>query len=222
LVDDLTTQGTLEPYRMFTSRAEYRLRLREDNADRRLSPIARELGLLNDTQWAQFEEKTVAIEIESARLKTISIHPDTPAGDALIPALGKPLDRDYKAYDLLRRPELTHEIVNAALQCDAVSIPKAVAEQVEIDIKYAGYVDRQNKEIERTARYEGLSIPPSFIYRGLPGLSAEVVEKLERVKPQTMGQAANIPGITKAAISLLLIYLKKNQQTLAKIVNQSG
>jgi tRNA uridine 5-carboxymethylaminomethyl modification enzyme len=212
LVDDLTTQGTLEPYRMFTSRAEYRLRLREDNADRRLSPIARELGLLSDPMWAQFEQKTKAIDAETARLKTMSIHPDTPVGNALVSILGKPLDRDYKAHDLLRRPELTHEILMRAFTdaSDAESsIPATVAEQVEIDIKYAGYVDRQNKEIERTARYERLAIPKSFSYRGLPGLSAEVVEKLERVRPETVGQAANIPGVTKAAVTLLLIYLKK-------------
>ena len=238
--------------------------MREDNADRRLSPIARELGLLNDAQWAQFEQKVAAIDRETARLKTIGIHPNTPAGDALISALGKPLDRDYKAHDLLRRPELTHEILMNALKAGAkleheatvvaeaaeeienrVSdpgeaailsesilaayheepilsesilaayhepIPKAVAEQVEIDIKYAGYVDRQNKEIERTARYEGSAIPKSFCYRGLPGLSTEVVEKLERVRPETVGQAANIPGVTKAAVTLLLIYLKKKPE----------
>jgi tRNA uridine 5-carboxymethylaminomethyl modification enzyme len=207
LVDDLITRGTTEPYRMFTSRAEYRLILREDNADLRLTPVAREMGLISDEHWQQFAQKSEAIEHEQRRLSGLTVLPDSEPGKELSAYLDKPLSRDYKASDLLRRPELDYNKLTAAIG-GAVS-DAAVAEQVEIQAKYAGYLDRQHAEIEKARRHEQTPIPNLIDYRSVRGLSAEVSQKLSDYRPLTIGQASRIPGVTPAAISLLMVHLKK-------------
>jgi tRNA uridine 5-carboxymethylaminomethyl modification enzyme len=207
LVDDLITRGTTEPYRMFTSRAEYRLILREDNADLRLTPIAREMGLVSDEHWHQFAEKSEAIAHEQRRLSGLTVLPDSEPARELSAFLDKPLSRDYKASELLRRPELDYSKLTAAIG-GSVSDP-AVAEQVEIQAKYAGYLDRQHAEIEKARRHEQTPIPDPIDYGSVRGLSAEVSQKLADYRPQTIGQASRIPGVTPAAISLLMVHLKK-------------
>ena len=207
LVDDLITRGTTEPYRMFTSRAEYRLILREDNADLRLTPIAREMGLVSDEHWRQFAEKSEAIAHEQRRLSGLTVLPDSEPARELSAFLDKPLSRDYKASELLRRPELDYSKLTAAIG-GSVSDP-AVAEQVEIQAKYAGYLDRQHAEIEKARRHEQTPIPDPIDYGLVRGLSAEVSQKLADYRPQTIGQASRIPGVTPAAISLLMVHLKK-------------
>ena len=207
LVDDLITRGTTEPYRMFTSRAEYRLILREDNADLRLTPMAREMGLIDDQHWRQFGQKSEAIEHEQRRLKGLTVLPDSEPARELSVYLEKPLSRDFKASDLLRRPELDYHKLTTAIG-GAVS-DAAVAEQVEIQAKYAGYLDRQHAEIEKARRHEQTPIPGLIDYGSVRGLSAEVSQKLADQRPQTIGQASRIPGVTPAAISLLMVHLKK-------------
>ncbi len=209
LVDDLITLGTLEPYRMFTSRAEYRLLLREDNADLRLTERGRELGLVGDQRWARFEAKREGIAREQARLAAAIVHPGTAAADQLAPHLKQPLAREYAAMDLLRRPELGYSELAAALPGDAA--PADVAQQVEIQAKYAGYIDRQQDEVERLRRHENMHLPDSLDYQAIDGLSNEVKQKLDDARPVTLAQAARIPGVTPAAVSLLLIHLKKRQ-----------
>lgn len=209
LVDDLITMGTKEPYRMFTSRAEYRLTLREDNADLRLTPIARQLGLVSDAQWSAFETKQEAVEQESQRLRSLWIRPETRLGAEVESLVGYPLEREVRAFDLLRRPEVIYsKLVAIESLGPGVSDPK-VAEQIEVQIKYAGYIDRQDKEVARQEKYEYLRLPLNFDLTDISGLSTEIKEKLQRIKPETLGQAARIPGITPAAISLLMVYLKK-------------
>jgi tRNA uridine 5-carboxymethylaminomethyl modification enzyme len=208
LIDDLITCGTQEPYRMFTSRAEYRLLLREDNADLRLTEIARHYGLVSEEHWQAFCEKREAIEKEKQRLKGIVVHPNTPADLRLQSEVGRGLDREYHAIELLRRPEITYASL-ANILSDGHLIDEKVAEQVEIQTKYDGYISRQMTEIERQRRHEETFIPPGFDYDLIPGLSAEVREKFKRTQPSTLGQAARIPGITPAAISILLIFLKR-------------
>jgi tRNA uridine 5-carboxymethylaminomethyl modification enzyme len=207
LVDDLITRGTTEPYRMFTSRAEYRLILREDNADLRLTPIAREIGLVSDEHWRAFAQKSDAIAHEQRRLSGLTVLPDSEPGEQLSGYLDKPLSRDYKASDLLRRPEIDYQRLTAAIG-GAVS-DEAVAEQVEIQAKYAGYLERQHAEIEKARRHEQTSIPNLIDYQSVRGLSAEVCQKLSDYRPETIGQASRIPGMTPAAISLLMVHLKK-------------
>ncbi|MGD2054065.1 MAG: tRNA uridine-5-carboxymethylaminomethyl(34) synthesis enzyme MnmG [Gammaproteobacteria bacterium] len=207
LVDDLITRGTTEPYRMFTSRAEYRLILREDNADLRLTPIARDMGLVDDQHWCRFAQKSEAIEHEQRRLNGLTVLPDSEPARELSAFLEKSLSRDYKASDLLRRPELDYHKLTAAIG-GAVS-DYAVAEQVEIQAKYAGYLDRQHAEIEKARRHEQTPIPDPIDYESVRGLSAEVSQKLADYRPQTIGQAGRIPGVTPAAISLLMVHLKK-------------
>ena len=207
LVDDLITLGTLEPYRMFTSRAEYRLLLREDNADLRLTEKAREIGLIDDPRWARFEAKREAIARESARLATTFVHPATPAAEQLAPKLKAPLTREYSLADLLKRPELRYADV-AALKGEALADSQA-AEQVEIQAKYAGYIDRQQEDIERLRRHEDTPLPVDLDYQAVDGLSHEVRQKLSEARPATLARASRIPGVTPAAVSLLLIYLKK-------------
>ena len=207
LVDDLITMGTLEPYRMFTSRAEYRLLLREDNADLRLTPKGRELGLVDDDRWRRFEQKREAIEQETARLASTFVHPGTPAADTLAEKLGKPLTREYALADLLKRPELDYGDV-APLEGQACPDLEA-AEQVAIQAKYAGYIDRQQDEVERLRRHEQTPLPADLDLDAVDGLSNEVKQKLGEVRPATLAQAGRIPGVTPAAISLLLIHLKK-------------
>jgi len=210
LIDDLITRGTSEPYRMFTSRAEYRLLLREDNADLRLTPAGRELGLVDDARWARFCDKQDAIAREQARLAALRVRPDTPPARALAERCGEVLGGDQRLDELLRRPAVRYADL---MQLDGigpgVDDPK-VAEQVEIQAKYHGYIERQQDEIERQRRNENKRLPGDLDYRQVRGLSAEVREKLMAVRPETLGQAARIPGVTPAAVSLLLVYLKKS------------
>ena len=217
LVDDLITLGTSEPYRMFTSRAEYRLILREDNADLRLTEKGRELGLIGDERWQAFCEKREAIEQEQQRLKETWIQPNTKEANELAPKLKTPLSREYNLADLLKRPELVYSDV-AHLKGEAVEDDQ-VAEQVEIQNKYAGYIDRQKDEIEQMRRQENTPLPDGFDYEQVGGLSNELKAKLKEVQPQTISQASRIQGMTPAAISLLLVYLKKHQMTKGKVAS---
>lgn len=217
LVDDLITLGTSEPYRMFTSRAEYRLILREDNADLRLTEKGRELGLVGDERWQAFCEKREAIELEQQRLQSTWIQPKTPEADELEPKLKTPLSREYNLADLLKRPELVYSDL-AHLKGEGVGDPQ-VAEQVEIQNKYAGYIDRQKDEIEQMRRQENTPLPEGFDYDQVGGLSNELKAKLKEVQPSTISQASRIQGITPAAISLLLVYLKKHQMTKGKVAS---
>ncbi|CAA0115190.1 tRNA uridine 5-carboxymethylaminomethyl modification enzyme MnmG [Halioglobus japonicus] len=207
LVDDLITMGTLEPYRMFTSRAEYRLLLREDNADLRLTEKGRTLGLVDDERWSRFERKREAIELETARLATSWIHPNTPQAEALAGKLKNPISREYSLAELLKRPELQYADL-AGLVGEPISDPQA-AEQVEIQAKYAGYIDRQQEDIERLRRNENTLLPTDLDYNAVDGLSNEVKQKLAAARPDTLARAGRVPGVTAAAIALLLIYLKK-------------
>ena len=213
MIDDLITLGTREPYRMFTSRAEYRLLLREDNADLRLTAKGRELGLVDDARWARFCTKQDGIVSESERLRTTYIHPNTAAADSLADRLSSPLLREASLMDLLKRPEFGYADI-AALKGAAVQ-DEQVAEQVEISAKYAGYIDRQQEDIERLQRAEAVAIPAGFDYSAVKGLSHEVTHKLTQAQPATIGQASRVPGVTPAAISLLLINLKKKSTPAA-------
>ncbi len=207
LVDDLITMGTLEPYRMFTSRAEYRLLLREDNADSRLTEKGRELGLVDDTRWAAYCDKRETVERERQRMASTWIQPNTPEADILNSKIPTPISREHNLLDLLKRPELSYSDV-AGLKGE-VSANLQVAEQIEIGVKYAGYIDRQTEEIERLRRFEHTSLPLDFDYQTVEGLSNEIKQKLSSARPETLAQASRIPGVTPAAVSLLLIYLKK-------------
>jgi tRNA uridine 5-carboxymethylaminomethyl modification enzyme len=213
LVDDLITRGTQEPYRMFTSRAEYRLMLREDNADLRLTETGRTLGLVGDTQWAFFERKREAIALEQQRLRDTWVRPSDLAEHQVLELIGDALRREARALDLITRPECTYRGITALAAVGAGAIDDdvydQVAEQVEIQAKYAGYIDRQRDEVERARRAEATRLPTDFDYARVKGLSAEVSEKLSRQRPETIGQAGRIPGVTPAAVSLLLIHLKK-------------
>ena len=213
LVDDLITHGTTEPYRMFTSRAEYRLQLREDNADLRLTAIGRDLGLVDDARWARFEAKREAIERETARLGGLWASPNNAAGREAVERLGIELSRENSALDLLRRPELDYAKL-ASLPAFAApdAVADDVAEQVEIETKYAGYLQRQRDEIARQQRHEETAIPAGFDYASVRGLSAEARQKLESVLPETIGQARRISGITPAAVSLLLVHLERSRR----------
>jgi tRNA uridine 5-carboxymethylaminomethyl modification enzyme len=210
LIDDLISRGTSEPYRMFTSRAEYRLLLREDNADLRLTPIGRDLGLVDDRRWSAFEAHRDAIEREQQRLRELCVRPDSAAARALEARLGAPLAREQRAFDLLRRPELDYAALTAAPTLGPGVADARVAEQVEVQAKYSGYIERQQAEIERQRRHEEQLLPLDLDYDQVRGLSTEVREKFRRHRPQTLGQAARIPGITPAAISILLVHLKKD------------
>jgi tRNA uridine 5-carboxymethylaminomethyl modification enzyme len=207
LVDDLITLGTLEPYRMFTSRAEYRLMLREDNADLRLTGQGRKMGLVDDARWQRFCEKQEAIALETERLSTTWIHPNTSQAEELSQKLKDPISREYSLADLLKRPELIYADV-ASLKGQATDDEEA-AEQVAIQAKYAGYIDRQQEDIERLRRYENVPLPTDLDYEVVAGLSNEVKQKLGEARPDTLARVGRIPGVTPAAVSLLLIYLKK-------------
>lgn len=213
LVDDLITHGTNEPYRMFTSRAEYRLQLREDNADARLTPVGRDLGLVDDARWSRFEAKRDAIVAEEQRLRAAWASPGNALGRELEATLGVALTREANALDLMKRPELDYARLMTLPSLGPGVDDAKVAEQVEIGVKYAGYVDRQKDEIARQQRHETTPIPEAFDYASVRGLSAEVQQKLERVRPQTIGQAQRIPGMTPAAISLLLVHLARHRNT---------
>ena len=209
LVDDLITRGTSEPYRMFTSRAEHRLLLREDNADLRLTPVARELGLVDEAQWIAFERKREAIERERQRLREILVRPGSEAARAAEGWLERPLAREQRALELLARPEASYERLIALPGVGPGVEDPAVAEQIEIQARYAGYIERQQAEIEKLRRHEETELPEDLDYRQVRGLSAEVTEKLQRHRPATLGQAGRIPGVTPAAISLLLVHLRR-------------
>jgi len=207
LVDDLITLGTSEPYRMFTSRAEYRLLLREDNADARLTGAGYELGLVSEDQWQKFVIKRDSIEIEQKRLKSTWIQPGTPEAEKINVKIDKPISHEYSLFELLKRPELVYSDIGD-LKGDGVS-DADVASQIEIDAKYSGYLSRQQDDVDRLRAQESTLIPEDFDYTQVKGLSNEVVQKLTDGKPQTLGRAARIPGVTHAAVSLLLVYLKK-------------
>ncbi|MBU2279797.1 MAG: tRNA uridine-5-carboxymethylaminomethyl(34) synthesis enzyme MnmG, partial [Gammaproteobacteria bacterium] len=209
LVDDLTTMGTKEPYRMFTSRAEYRLMLREDNADSRLTAKGRELGLVDDDRWAAFNIKMEQIELERQRLKQNWIHPQHTAITEVNALLKTPMSREASLEDLIRRPEVNYQDLMAIEGVGPALVDPAAAEQVEIQIKYEGYINRQQDEIAKHERNENSRLPVQFDYSVVKGLSNEVVMKLNQSLPETVGQASRIQGITPAAISLLLVYLKK-------------
>ena len=215
LVDDLITQGTREPYRMFTSRAEYRLMLRQDNADMRLTETGRKLGLVDDARWRAFNEKRERIAAEEQYLRTHWVQPDTALAQELDTLLEKPLGREYRLSEILARPDISYAQLAEACRSSGYrtkSAPDAeVAEQVEIAIKYQGYIVRQQDEIERLKRQENARLPEDFDYRAIPGLSNELRQKLSDMKPDSIGRAARIPGVTPAAVSLLLVYLKKHQ-----------
>ncbi len=207
MVDDLITNGTSEPYRMFTSRAEYRLILREDNADLRLTEKGRQLGLIDDERWAVFCDKQEGITREVERLKTTFIHPKTEQAEQINQLLENPVSREYSLMELLKRPELNYQDI-ASLKGQSVD-NRQVAEQVEIQSKYQGYIERQTEEIEKLRRNEETKLPEAMDYDDISGLSNEIRQKLKDVRPATLGQAARIQGVTPAAISLLLIHLKK-------------
>ncbi len=234
LVDDLVTKGVNEPYRMFTSRAEYRLQLREDNADLRLTEAGRQMGLVDDARWDVFCRKRDAIEREVQRLRSTWVRPATVSSDESQRVLGAVLEHEYALADLLKRPQVSYEALmtlndGAFVSNDPllhvsrethvdndIALAEHVREQVEIRIKYAGYIDRQNLEVERAASYEHLKMPKDFDYMTISALSIEVRQKLHKVQPETLGQASRISGVTPAAVSLLLIQLKKRGFALNK------
>lgn len=210
MMDDLSTLGTREPYRMFTSRAEYRLLLREDNADIRLTTIGRELGLVDDERWSKFNAKMELVELERQRMRSTWIHPQHPSLEAVNALVNTPLTREQSLEELLRRPEVTYDALMTIEGIGPAVADPAAAEQVEIQIKYAGYIDRQQDEVEKQLRNENTLLPLDLDYRDVNGLSNEVKAKLNDAKPQTIGQASRISGITPAAISILLVHLKKH------------
>ncbi len=209
LVDDLITSGTNEPYRMFTSRAEYRLLLREDNADLRLTEIGRQLGLVGDDQWRVFETKREAIARERERLRETWVRPEAVPEADQVAVLGEPLRRETRALDLLARPRVDYGGILRLSGVSPAAVAPEVAEQLEIQCHYDGYIGRQQAEIDRQRDQEAKALPVDFDFARVRGLSTEVQEKLTRVRPQTLGQAARIPGVTPAAVSLLLIHLKR-------------
>jgi len=216
LIDDLITQGTIEPYRMFTSRAEYRLLLREDNADLRLTETGYELGLVDDVRWSMFTAKREAIAKEQRFLEQTWMQPDSISVAEANRVFGKPITHEYNLAQLLRRPDVEYLALMNLLDRDINNIDPVVAEQIEIQAKYSGYIDRQEIEIERNLHHEETVLPADIDYMQVRGLSTEVMQKLSEHRPYTLGQAARIPGITPAAISLLRIYLKKHSAQLQK------
>ena len=215
LIDDLITHGTNEPYRMFTSRAEYRLQLREDNADARLTALGREMDLVDDRRWQRFVDKRDQVERESARLRALWATPGNALGQAIERHTGISISRETPVLDLLKRPELSYrQLLQVESLQPGLDDAEAI-EQIEINTKYAGYLNRQNEEIERQQRNEATAIPLGFDFAAVRGLSAEVTQKLLRVQPQTIGQASRIPGVTPAAISLLLVHLRRHSSRAA-------
>jgi len=211
MIDDLITQGTAEPYRMFTSRAEYRLLLREDNADLRLTEKGYELGLVDEQRWQAFSNKKLQVDNEVERLHSTRIGPNALTDEEAMRVLKTPLNKDTSLYDMLRRPEVSYDsLTSLAIAGNKIDDPVA-AEQVEIQIKYSGYIKRQLEEIDKHKRYEDKVIPADFDYLSINSLSSEVREKLQQAKPQTVGQASRISGVTPAAISLLLVFLKSHK-----------
>ena len=209
LVDDLITRGVAEPYRMFTSRAEYRLQLREDNADVRLTEIGRKLGMVDDARWRAFCEKHEAVETETARLKATWAHPAKLASVDAMRVLGQPMEREYSLFDLLRRPNVSYKALMSLGVGEVPVLDAAVTEQVEIAAKYKGYIERQQAEIDDSRANEETRLPHDIDYLNVRGLSKEAQLKLNQHKPETVGQAARIQGITPASISLLLVHVKR-------------
>jgi tRNA uridine 5-carboxymethylaminomethyl modification enzyme len=209
MVDDLVTNGTQEPYRMFTSRAEYRLLLREDNADQRLTEIGHSLGLVGEERWRSFNEKCEAIEQRKGLMRDTKITLKNDLGKKIETLLDKPLSKDTNLLDILKRPELSYSKLHKVAKLPQVD--STIGEQIEIGVKYAGYIDRQKEDVERLKRSESTVIPVDFNYRGIHGLSNEATAKLEDIRPENLGMASRIQGVTPAALSLLLIYLKKHK-----------
>jgi tRNA uridine 5-carboxymethylaminomethyl modification enzyme len=224
LVDDLITRGVTEPYRMFTSRAEYRLLLREDNADIRLTEAGRKIGLVDDARWEAFSRKQEAVLQEQERLKSTWVRPATLPKEDAIRVLGKPIEHEYSLFELLRRPELSYEALLRLPTSEAAvkyeDIAEEVRQQVDIAAKYQGYIDRQQDEIERSAGSEHTQLPEDMDYADVHGLSIEVQQKLAHHKPQTIGQASRVSGVTPVAVSLLLVYLKRKSR--AKKIHVDG
>ena len=212
LIDDLITHGTKEPYRMFTSRAEYRLQLREDNADARLTETGHALGLVDELRWSAYQAKREAVATETERLRALWATPGNALGREVESSLGVSLSRETNVLDLIKRPELDYAKLMRVPSLGPGVDDTKVAEQVEISIKYSGYLERQRSEIERQQRNEETPVPEDFDYAGVRGLSFEVLQKLQRVQPQTIGQAQRIPGMTPAAISLLLVHLERSRR----------
>lgn len=215
MIDDLVTQGTLEPYRMFTSRAEYRLMLREDNADLRLTEKGRQLGLVDDARWSRFCTTRDGIEVERQRLSQIWVSPANALGKDIHSNYGISISKEVQALDLMKRPEVGYRELNAIEGIGPGVDDERIAQQLEIQLRYAGYLGRQSEDIERRRKHESLQISKDFNYEKVTGLSSEVKEKLGRIRPETIGLASRIPGITPAAISLLLVHLKKSRQQVA-------
>ncbi len=219
LVDDLITRGVTEPYRMFTSRAEYRLQLREDNADMRLTEIGRKLGLVDDVRWEAFSHKQEAVVREQARLRKTYVQPANLNAEKMQEIFGKPLEHEYSLFELLRRPEVSYEALLSLGAEGLGEIEPVVREQIEIAAKYQGYIDRQTDEVARSRGQENTKLPADLDYREIHGLPIEAQQKLNAQKPETIGQAGRISGITPAAISLLLVYLKRKSR--AKTIDNS-
>jgi tRNA uridine 5-carboxymethylaminomethyl modification enzyme len=220
LIDDLVTRGTAEPYRMFTSRAEYRLLLREDNADLRLTPTGRALGLVDEARWRFFERKRTGTARETERLASIRVRPQEVERSTAERVLGGALSREQSALELLRRPEVAYAELTALPEVGPMPgdgdaderLMEQVRLQVDVQAKYAGYIERQEEEIERQRRNEETALPGNLDYAEVRGLSTEARQRLSEVRPATLGQAARVPGITPAAVSLLLIHLKKRSR----------
>ena len=208
-MDDLCTLGTNEPYRMFTSRAEYRLLLREDNADIRLTPIGRSLGLVDDNRWRFFENKVSQIEKEITRLRETWVSPHNSYAEKLDPILKSPLTKEQNLEEILRRPEINFDSLMKATGLTPLATEDQSKKQVEIQIKYQGYIENEQEEIEKHLKNEETYLPVKFDYTGIPGLSTEIVMKLNDFQPETIGKASRISGVTPAAISILLIHLKR-------------
>jgi tRNA uridine 5-carboxymethylaminomethyl modification enzyme len=219
LVDDLITMGTTEPYRMFTSRAEYRLTLREDNADQRLTPAGRELGLVSDQRWAQFSNQQDQIEQESQRLRSTWVQPGSEAAARVNKLLEKPVSREYNLAELLARPRVGYWDLVAATTPEETreKLDEQVAQQIQIQMKYQGYIDRQQEEIAKLRRQENTLLPADLDYSQMQGLSNELTHKLEQSRPENIARASRIPGMTPAAVSLILIYLKKYKAQHQKV-----
>jgi tRNA uridine 5-carboxymethylaminomethyl modification enzyme len=216
LIDDLITRGTNEPYRMFTSRAEYRLLLREDNADLRLTGIGRRLGLVDDQRWQRLEQKREAIIREQQRMENTWVGPDTLPVSTVAAILGNPITREYSLMQLLRRPEVSYQQLMELYGFEVCELSQEVIEQVEIQARYSGYIERQAEEIERNRNHEDTVLPETLEYSSVRGLSAEMVQKFSELRPHNLGQASRIPGVTPAAISLLRVYLKKYSASYKK------
>ncbi len=214
MIDDLVTRGVTEPYRMFTSRAEYRLKLREDNADLRLTEIGHQLGLVTEERWRRYCQKRELMSKEQDRLRNTWVLPGTPAARCLETAVGRPLRKEKRLTELLRQPEISYKNIAQLPGIETTCNDIEVIEQIVIESRYSGYIERQNREIDRQRQFETLSIPANIDFARIRGLSIETVERLKQHRPETLGQAGRVPGVTPAALSLLLVYLKKHRSLL--------